>query len=77
MERAVGSQHRPTTERERISELSRHLRAAQQICRSTTDSAQDERHSEQLFAKIAALLDDVIAVLSHYDREQPPSRILH
>ncbi|HEX8034825.1 MAG TPA: hypothetical protein VF510_13300 [Ktedonobacterales bacterium] len=78
MERAVGSQHRPTTQRERISELSRHLREAQQLCRSTnTDPAEDEGHAQQLFGKIATLLDDIIAALSRYEREQPPSRILH
>jgi hypothetical protein len=78
MERGVGSQDRPTTERERISELSRHLRAAQQLCRSTsTDRAQDERHTQQLFGKIDTLLDDIIAVLSRYEREKPPSRTLH
>ncbi|MGZ3663704.1 MAG: hypothetical protein ACXWQR_00990 [Ktedonobacterales bacterium] len=82
MERAVGSQHRPTTQRERISELSRRLREAQQICHSTstgtsTDSTQDEHHTQQLFGKIATLLDDILAVLSRYEHEQPPSRTLH
>lgn len=78
MERSVGSQHRPTTQSERISELSRHLREAQQICHSTSmDPAQDERQSQQLFGKIATLLDDILAVLSRYECEQPPSRTLH
>lgn len=78
MERAVGSHHQPTTLRERISEVSRLLREAQQICRNASkDLTRNESHTQQLFETIATLLDDVLAVLGRHERQQPPERTLH
>lgn len=78
MEGAVGSHHQPTNQRERISEISRLLREAQQICRKASkDGAHKERHTRQLFETIATLLDDVLAVLGRHERQQPPERTLH
>lgn len=78
MERAVGSQRQPTTQNERISEVSRLLREAQHVCRSPASSlGQDDIQTRQLFTKIATLLDDVIAVLAQHERRQSPPRTLH
>lgn len=78
MEQAVGSRHQPTTQRERIGEVSRLLREAQQICRGTSkDLAHKESHTQQLFETIARLLDDVLAALGRHERQQPPERTLH
>lgn len=78
MERVVGSQHKLVSREQRISEISRLLREAQQICRTPdTDIEQGDSHTQQLFVKIAVLLDDVIAVLARHERQQPHSRTLH
>ncbi len=78
MERTVGPQEKHYSQEQRVSELSRLLREAQQVCRtSEREPAQNEGQTQLLFVKIATLLDDVIAVLARYQRQQPPARTLH
>lgn len=78
MERTVGPQEKHYSQEQQVSEVSRLLREAQQVCRNTDrDPAQRDSQTQLLFVKIATLLDDVIAVLARHQRQQQPTRTLH
>ncbi len=78
MERTVGPQEKHYSQEQRVNEVSRLLREAQQVCRNSEQGpAQNDGQTQLLFVKIATLLDDVIAVLARYQRQQPPTRTLH
>lgn len=78
MERTIGPLQKHYSQEQRVSEISRLLREAQQMCRNNDkDLVQNDGTTQQLFGKIATLLDDVIAVLARHQRQQPPPRTLH